>query len=647
MANPQKLFLPVIIDPEYSYQFVNVKLQQQNAQSLLFWVKRLISVRARYKALSQGSIRFLSSTNNKILAFIREYEDTKVVVVANLSRYTQTTHIDFTEYEHYEPLEVFGQNAFPRVTQESYFLVLAPYGYLWLELQNNQISEQRLIEPPLKQVDTIESFFKQHKYIEEALREYLPSCRWFRSKNDKITQIRVLDQFEIKKSQTYLFLLNIDFAHQRPENYFVTLHASDKKPEKKPYLLKIANAHSKHYYLVEAEHSPTAMSHLFLQFRTKKIINGNQGKISIHANSYAQKIVDNKINPEDLTPLSKEQSNTSVAFNDQAILKIFRLQEEGENPEVEISTQLKNFKEHISAKIAAVIDYETEQKKSTIAIINEYISNEGTAWDLSINLLEHALEQIHFNAEDLPEKIVFPWDRLVVPPHGDEELGVYREIVKKLAQKTASMHLLLASIKEKNFTPESFTLFDQRSMYQGLNHLLNKTAKKLSTVDQRFDFNSAPFAKFCKQLLHNKLGGKKIRCHGDYHLGQILYTGMDFIIIDYEGEPVRAVSERKLKRSPLKDIAGMLRSFHYVLHKLHQEKSLDIKAMDYLYSNLCQRFMQEYLKKAHILLPDDEENIAQLLKGFMMEKTLYEIIYEIDNRPDWISIPYHGLHYLL
>jgi maltose alpha-D-glucosyltransferase/alpha-amylase len=259
-----------------------------------------------------------------------------------------------------------------------------------------------------------------------------------------------------------------------------------------------------------------------------------------------------------------------------------------------------------------------------------------------------------------------------VPPDVSELIGIYIESVRILALRTAELHRVLASPSEDpKFAPEPFSKLYQRSLYQSMRTLAGRTLPLLrrhlkdlpEAVQQQacevLEMNKDILKRF-HSLLDLKISGLRSRCHGDFHLGQVLFTGKDFVIIDFEGEPARPISERQIKRSPLRDVAGMLRSFHYAAYSaliaMEKQGMVQPESRPYLeaWANLwyvwvCAVFMKNYLAQTagDGFLPRTREEKEVLLDALLLEKAIYELGYELNNRPDWVKIPLHGIRQLL
>ncbi|STY29635.1 Trehalose synthase/amylase TreS [Legionella wadsworthii] len=665
-ANPQKLYLPVIIDPEYNYQAVNVKLQEGNSQSLLCWMKKLIELRSAYTAFSRGSIEFLYPNNSKVIAFYRIHNEQKILVLINLSRHTQNFNLDLSQFVNHPLIEAFGKTEFPTITENPYFFILSPYGFLWLEIgEKSKVPESLNLKDRILNIKDKWSEIlsgSNRKKLEGLLLDYIPTCRWYRSKSNLISKVKIMDEilFKNHKNPIYFLLLEIDYINKHSEDYFLFLTSEVGEDFTEKAICQLIDRKGQQTFLIDALYSTNASMHLFHFFRSNKTIQGTVGSIAVNTTRYKEIL--NKKEDVIIKPLDKEQSNTSLLYGDTALLKMYRLSEKGINPEVEINEFLLSNNKYISPKLAVTINYINKQNISTAGIIQEYIPNEGDGWNYSLNIISNICE--NFKSFDLfqnKKEVVFPWIKISdpLPKKILDSLDIYAHAVKIIAQKTAQMHLaLMGNASNKAFEAENYTLFDQRSLYQSLRSVIVKTSKLVSAkslsingeMQKKLDFffsNKNKLFNNLEYLLSKKLGGKKIRCHGDFHLGQTLYTGDDFIIIDYEGEPCRPLSERKIKYPPLKDLASMLRSFHYAIYTVLNENMLISSSFDpeIWYSWICNIFIQTYLDYPEVrsLLPSENEFFSLLLKAYMLEKVFYEINYEINNRPDWVHVPCMGL----
>jgi maltose alpha-D-glucosyltransferase/alpha-amylase len=366
-----------------------------------------------------------------------------------------------------------------------------------------------------------------------------------------------------------------------------------------------------------------------------------------------------------------DQSNTSIVYGDRAVLKIFRRAGDGVNPDLEIGRYLTERTDfaHTPRTLGALEYGDAREDRCTIGILQGWVENEGDAWTLTLDLLQDYLER----ALAVPEPPIDPETiRLIGGPDPSiqslDMLGTYGELARLLGERTAELHLALASGRlDPAFEPEPFSKLYQRASYQSMRNTAARSLDLLESHVSDLAPDSAERAGIVlgareridhvfRFLLGGRLAGKRTRCHGDYHLGQILYTGRDFVILDFEGEPARPISERRLKRSPLVDVAGMLRSFDYAswywLVNAATEGIVRIEDVPLLepwvrlWARLVSRlFLEAYLPpvQAAGLLPNRRAEAADLLHVFMLEKGLYELGYELGHRPAWVDVPLRGI----
>jgi maltose alpha-D-glucosyltransferase/alpha-amylase len=379
----------------------------------------------------------------------------------------------------------------------------------------------------------------------------------------------------------------------------------------------------------------------------------------------------------DPNPMKVEQSNTSVVYGDRLILKLFRRLEEGINPDLEIGRFLteKTPLKHIS-QVAGALEYRRGRSKPmSLAVLQRFVTNEGDAWQYTLDSLERYLQNVlahptvQFPPIPLKHILSLPEEP---PPLAKETIGPYLTSAQLLGQRTAEMHIALASgVDDPDFAPDFFTHMYQRSLYQSMHSFTIKTLQllqeHLSTLPEEARQDAHQVLGLEKDIIERyqpirkqKISAARIRCHGDYHLGQVLFTGKDFVIIDFEGEPARSLSERRIKRSPLLDVAGMIRSFHYATHSaLLRQGPLSARPEDdlpllqnwvqYWYVWVSVAFLTSYLDivKPVGLLPENPEHLRILLDAYILEKAIYEIGYELNNRPDWVKVPLKGILQLM
>ena len=695
-ANRQKLYLPVITDPEYHYESTNVETQQYNPSSLLWWMKRLIALRKRYKAFGRGSIEFIQPENRKILAFIRRYEQEILLIVANLSRFSQCVEMDLSAYNGMVPVEMFGRIPFAPIGEWPYYITLGPHSFFWfsLELQEHDTLQQSDIPfelPVVTVAGNWENIFtkKNRDRLATILPNVMKMRRWFGGKARAIKGAEIVDviPMQYNGAKAFTLLVRMNYVEGTPETYVLPLAYAI--PEQAEYVrenfpqapVATLKSNGKEGLLYDAVWDPSFCRYLLNNVARRRRVDGEQGHCFATQTRAFQAIrgpADVVLEPR---VLRGEQSNTSIMFGDRLILKLFRRIDEGLNPDLEIGrflTERTSF-ENI-APVAGSIEYQRYQATPTgLAIVQQFIANQGDAWPYTLDVLSSYLEEAaaqHDTEHALPflQESILSLAAGEVDSLANEVIGPFLETsARLLGQRTAEMHLALASgAGNPDFTPEPFTALYQRSVYQSMRsralEILLTLRKNVARVPEfarddalRLLAREQEVIERFQQILAQKINAMRIRIHGDYHLGQVLYTGDDFIIIDFEGEPARSLYERRMKRSPLRDVAGMLRSFEYAIYtSLSQQtdrggfhRQEDYEVLETWAQFWCHWvsavFMQEYLSvaKGALFVPADPQELRVLLNVFLLDKAMYELNYELNNRPDWVRVPLLGILQIL
>jgi maltose alpha-D-glucosyltransferase / alpha-amylase len=694
-ANPQKLYLPIIIDPAYHYEAVNVENQETNQSSLLWWMKRIIAMRKRFRAFGRGSIEFLLSDNPKILAFIRQHEDETILVVVNLSRYSQHVELNLSRFSGYTPEEVFSRNRFPVIKDTPYSLTLGFYDYFWFSLEKEETEEGIRFGdlfspvPELSIRGSWETLFNsklREKLEEDILPSYISGCRWFGGKARKIRRTRIIEDVPVGKtiSKTRLLFIKIVYTEGLPDVYllpvsYVMGDEAKKIIEEKPFVIlsRLKNDIDEGI-LYEGIHSEDFRRDILWLISRRQTIKGIHGNLSAYPGLFLRTAKYGELLLEKTQVLKAEQSNTSILYGDKLFFKLFRHLDEGMNPELEISKFLteKAYYAHVPPFAGAIEYRRPDTEPVVLGMLQAFVHNQGDAWTYTLDSVERYFERALSRRKELDEISGVSLSSFDMADTGEialvlQELigGDYIEMISLLGKRTAELHLALsADTEDPDFVPEPFSLLYQRSVYQSVQSLtkrifsiLRKNLKTFqdSTREKALEVldREKEIVDEYKGLLQKKLSAMKIRIHGDYHLGQVLYTGNDFVIIDFEGEPARSLSERRLKKSPLVDVAGMTRSFHYAAcsalfrHALSGSEDMSVtKPWIELWSGYVSSvFLRSYLNatKQSSLIPEEREDIATLLKVYLLEKAVYEIGYELNNRPDWVVIPLNGIKYVL
>jgi len=690
-ANSQRLYFPVITDPEYHYSTVNVETQQANPQSLLWWMKRLIALRKRYRAFGRGSIEFLHPENRKVLAFVRKYEDETILVIANLSRFVQAVELDLSEYRGYNPVEMFGNNDFPSIGELPYFITLGPHSFYWFSLEPARVSGDRIstddTETRLPSVAVAGAWTKlfagnSRTQLERMLPEYLVDRRWFRGKSRRITRTKITDTVPVSydDQQSMVIVVQVDYSEGDPEQYVLALafatgdRASDLLTYQQHAVLMRLNVGDDEGIVYDALWDQGFNDALLGFVTRRRRLRGERGSIS---GTTTRAWREHAPNPDDgplyATNVRGEQSNSSVTYGDRYILKLFRKLEPGFNPDLEIGRFLSEESdfEQIAPVVGSLEYSDGGSQPVVLGILQRYVPNEGDAWTYTLDMIEDFLESAlasrpEIDAGPLSIDVLLDLAESGTPDETHEIIGHYLNDAYLLGQRTAELHLALASSEKPDFKPEASTMLYQRSLYQSMRGLTNQTIQSLrkrmpsmteavqTEAEQVIELQNAINERF-RDIVNARLQARRARYHGDYHLGQVLYTGRDFVIIDFEGEPARTISERRQKRSPLRDVAGMLRSFHYAAYTalfdqqnrglISPEDPQPERWVRYWYQWVAASFLRAYFETTDgaSFLPTDRAEREMLLEIFLLDKAVYELNYELNNRPDWVHIPIRGI----
>ncbi len=688
-ATPARLYSPVIMDQVWGYEALNVEAQQSDPSSLLNWMRNMIALRKLFRVFGRGSIEFLDSTNRKVLAYLRSDGDQQILCVANLSRFAQPVDLDLSKLEGMVPIEMLGYVEFPSVDRQPYRLTLAPYGFLWLELhpkpEASAVGVDLLERSPLVYTGTWESILegKERRRFETGfLIEYLPTQRWFAGKSRQVISTQVLDWAVLEPSNSALALVEVQYSGEAPDTYLLPLgvtlgeHGEELRRAAPNTVIASVMTRESSGLLHDATSDDAACAALLSLIENGDKISSRHGLIRGVRSTAFQKILGSAETPLPVRRGSAEQSNTSILFGDRFILKLFRRPEGGINPDCEIGkylTETVGFDQ--IPPFAGSIEYAPagEGEPATLAILQGLVTNEGDGWKWTIEELDRYFEMCA--PLPLPENLGAELRNSVEladsPPSqvAQDHVGMYLEAAATLGRRTAELHLALASpTDDPAFLPEPLDtgelqtlLADVRQHASTVFDILKERVPYLSDdvieiaapvliqrrrIMQRLD-----------ELRNLSLRAQRTRVHGDYHLGQVLRVKTDFVILDFEGEPARPLAYRRAKQSPLKDVAGMLRSFSYAAYASltgyiarHPGDFASLEPWAHLWERAVSgEFLRAYRQTVGNaeFVPAGSEDFRALLNVFLLDKALYEVLYELNSRPDWIRIPLLGIMSLL
>jgi maltose alpha-D-glucosyltransferase/alpha-amylase len=683
-APPQRLVLPLIVDDEYHYQSVHVAQQLGNPHSLLWWMKRLIALRKRYQAFGRGDLVMIECPNTRVLAFVRRWGPQQILVVANLSRFVQHTELDMREFRGRVPIEVFGRARFPAITEQPYPLTVGSHAFLWMELIDEGRRSRDTALPRMEVEQSWEEVFsvRGRGDLETLLPAYVERCTAWNLGGRAVLAVRIESVFPLgdRRARRWLCALRVTLTTGEPEHYLLPLGCrpaggrTRRRADGVARLL-VRSTPQTRYELFDASEDPSMATALVQQIDGASPSGGS--RLEVVRGEAANPRVHENATPRTLQPVRPE-SNAVFAMGDVAVLKLFRRIETGPNPEIEMRSHLRHAGfAHTPALLAAFrtrLDERRPGSDTWLGILQEHVANDGEAWAHAVTAARRYLREAGHrrNTPRRTDTIVptSPWDGLADPAVGDL-IAPYARTVERLGARTADLHKALASpTSDRAFAIEPPTALSRRSAYQRMRTLaiavLDLLGARLPELDPagRTLANSvlarrADVLALFHRLLEGPFTSPRIRCHGNLHLGQFLQAGDELVIIDFDGEPGRPLYERRLKRSPLQDLATMVRSFHYAAHAaargLHgptEEGVDDAPGMRWMRAwqlRVGAVFIDAYSRGVAEsgLLPDDPDEARLLFRTYLVERALYELGYELNHRSAWVTAPLLDLPLLL
>ena len=675
-ADPQRLYLPPIMDAIYGYEAVNVESQLRDPSSLLNWMKRMLAVRKESQAFGRGKLTFLRPGNRKVLAYLREFGDEAILCVANLGRSAQPVELDLSRYRGRAPVELLGRTVFPPIGALPYLLTLPKHGFYWFRLAADVEApswhEERLAPedlPVLILFDGWLSFFrdrvvpwriglaeKTRAQLETvALPRYIESQRWYAAKGDKPHRASLADCVLWEGGEQWLLALVGMQTAGESGTYFLPLSLAweDDDEERMRALAPATIAKVRQQASVGVLGDALA-DEAFCRAVVQAIgrnaeVTSAQGRFRFRATRLFSEIAGRDVASLAVNRPQSLSSNSIVNIGDRLFLKGYRRLRPGVNPELEIGTYLTEVAHFPNCvPVAGALEHVSKEGVTmTLALLQAYVANQGDGWAYTLDYLERFLEQ---------------WRNVTEPPPEDVH-GAYLALIRTLATRTAQLHLAFASSAgNPDFDPEVVSDADLEGWKARVLEEARATLEQLSqrlgelTLPPRTDARTliAQREKLVRRIESISLAttrAYKMRHHGDYHLGQVLLTKNDFLIADFEGEPGRTFEERRVKHSPLRDIAGMLRSFNYARWTAlrgalrgHEDDHRLAPLAEEWEQQVRREFLAAYDETVHEsrLLPSLAD-VRALMELFELEKALYELRYELANRPGWAAIPLQGI----
>ena len=673
-ANPQKLYLPVTIDPEYHYESVNVEAQQQNPSSLLWWMKQLIEQRKLYKAFGRGTLEFLHPANRKVLAFLRRFEGEDILVVANLSRFPQPAELNLSQFKDRAPIELSGKAVFPVICDAPYKMTLGAHGFYWFSLETRNAIRESVTGPtdrePVWQVGSLDHLFEGRNLavFTRLLTPYLQGRRWFLGKGRPIREVEIMDVIAIPNTTSTVLLAQVEYGEGDPEVYVLMAATATGPMVDEVYasfsdtvFVRLTTPDGNTALLYSAIWSRAFADELLNAMGRRRRFRGLHGEMAgSHSRNFRSVWGPDHRRLEPQVQRA-EQSNNSIIYGGRFILKLFRRIEPGPNPDIEIGEFLTRHGFPHVPQFTGAIEYRAAgAEPMQMAMLQSFVENQGSAWQYTLDALGQFYEQGLARS---------PEDRRN-PQLLKELSGAYAPSPQLLGKRTAELHLALASAVADGapeFAPEPFSAHYRLGIYHRMMGAATRTLETLrlqlaglppdiqSDASKVLEKQNALLARF-RPIRDRSIDGLRIRIHGDLHLNQVLHTGKDFVFIDFEGDLSRPLSERRIKRSALRDVASMLCSFQYAAYavlfgrvpgvRLRPEGAGELEAWsDAWYAWVGAEFLKGYRGAAagNAFLPANEEEFGILLDGFLLEESIDQLAHDLADRPGWARIPLRGI----
>jgi maltose alpha-D-glucosyltransferase/alpha-amylase len=666
-ANPQQLYSPVVIDPAYHYEWINTEAQQHNPHSLLWWMKHRLALRKRFRAFGRGSIEFVLPENPKILAFLRRYEEECLLVVANLSRFPQVAELDLAEFQGMTPVEAAGQVHFPPITVAPYRLTLGPHALHWFSLQPAAVRRPDQPAPAaLPAVVTTRSWEnvfqgRAARALTDALALYLTNCPWLAG-HPAVRSVSVAERVVLDADNHSIHLCLLDVEPTEGETSRIVLPLSftpddqaesvlDHRPHTVVARLDVRGESPVSGILHDAMADPALRDRWLSALAANHHFAGLYGEVAAVAER-GTPVPANTVPPHTATVVLRDEAwDTLIALGDRLILKALRHVEAGLHAEVEILRALKDRTSYTWVpRLLGTVEYRPIQgQATTLALLLELPATGQSAWSATVDTLGRYCEHVLTRHGEIPQigKGSVSWrDRLdaALPVLVQETLGPELPTFALLGQRLAELHAGLAGLTDGDFVPEPFTQADQRSLYQAARTESRRACQRLRKQMKSLPEELQPLAlavlereadvlSRLRAILDGKLVALKQRIHGHAELARIMWTGKDFMIMSPGGEPAWSLSERRRKRSPLYDVAALLRSFAHAAWTAAREgsiRSVDLPALepwlDVWQEGASLAFVQSYLEtaKEHLFLPD-RETCARLLDFFLLERAMSQL----------------------
>ena len=678
LANSQKLYLPVIVDSEYHYEAVNVETQQNNPSSLLWWTKRLIAMRKRHPAFGRGDLRLIEPDNSKILAYVRETETERVLIVANLSRFVQNVQLDLSPYAGFVPIELFGHSRFPAIQpNETYGLTLGPYNFYWFSLSTPQELTVANRETPAINASGWADLF--HGPGWDSLCAVLaPRHAPNLSAQFVGGRVTTIERLRVGELDIRILICRFEYANETHETIFqpLVILPRERVDESKelPHVMIIGKVGKG---LTQVLCDPLGLPELTAEIlsalsKGQTIPLAGATELVCRRMGSAIALPDRHDEYRPRAVQDYQLTLATVVLDQQVVLRMFRRPDEGTNPDVEMGQLLQENGFTAYSSLLGTIEYGAlNSPRMTVGAFHAYVANQGTAWQLMIDQADRFFEMIaahplEASLPDIPEA-ENAHEETESLEQGEFLVSPFLRTIRTLADFTARLHLTVTAVpSHSSFAP---TPFNPRSYYQTLRNAAGRLqaclrdskvgwpedVQQLATLINRM----SPRILKCLEaaLAADVVESQRIRCHGDLRLGQFVVSGQDFILTSYEGKRDRPIANRRLKRIPFYDAAALLSSVDYAVSSVrlglqHADASrvatvreedrirLETSARQWV-SRMDQEFFDVYTAAmdASGLLPPSQAGRRRLFDLTLLGEALKNAVYDLTLRPEWAIVP--------
>ncbi|KQU49735.1 alpha-amylase [Sphingomonas sp. Leaf339] len=634
-ADPPDLTLPAIQDPLYGFQAVNVEAQERDGHSLLNAVKRMLAVRREHPAFGRGTQRFLRPANRKILAYVREHEGDTILCVFNLGRTAQAVELDLAEFDGRTPIELTGGTPFPAVGPNPYVLTLPPYGFLWFALSAEADAPNWATPPAALEAERFTFVLRpgfgdiavgaNRSVLErDILPAYIAARRWFGAKDEGVRAVRIL-HLDPMPGVDDLLLAEIEVETDRSTyRYAMPFGIAWEGDAQGRFAGALALARvrrGRQVGLLTDGFAVNEFARSVIGAMTANSVTG-EGDTAL---SFTSDDLDVGTDAE-LEWLTAEQSNSSMVLGQSVVLKLLRKLESGIHPDAEMVRYLtaRGFE-----AVPPVLGEVRRVSDGTLLMLAQrFVHNQGDAWSWTLGVLERLASA------------------------DDATFSNYASFAETLGRRLAEMHAVLAlPTDDPAFAADTLSA-------DGASHLGTDVLADVDTAIRHVTAaglegeaaewlaeNRDALADRIRQVAGAAAGQRLTRIHGDLHLGQVLVTAGDVMLIDFEGQPAKPLAERRAKDLAMRDVAGILRSFDYATAVADRSRppGPDTEALraEHRYARFCHKARETFLD-AYQAASDTQPDVA-LLDLLLVAKAAYEVGYEAANRPDWIEVPVDGL----